>query len=624
MDIFEITGYRSGMAKDGVTYLEPADSFQEIVNGFVYRQVLQSRKGFSRFSSGRLTDGTRILGIFEHVLPDNSTQLLVCTQEFLYRYNSGTNTFDQLTNAGNAPAGGFGLTLDTPYVSGVTYPFADGSQRFVFTSDQMSDIYQYDGTDVQSFTLDNADFSNPPLGTLTKAWFVLWFGGRLCFFAPTIAGSFRPQMVLYSGIRDASGNGDKFDVVGAGDLSADTSEYLTGAGIEGNFVVGNFSRSNWVLEKTRDAFNPFFWRRVPSVLGTDAPFSSVSWGGETKSVGKTGLITTDGRVSSRFDNRIPDWTANEISQQYFDLTYGGFDREEGQFKWTYVKDEDGNTTQDRVLVHNYEEGTWSVYEQRFTVFGQTDVGTSLTWDEIDETIDPTWLRWDTTEEVWNKIGLSEFRQKTLAGDDEGFIYQVNTDYDDYAVGIAAITQAANAVVTTSSQAFKAGDRVGINSVVGMTEINNFDPTNQNALFEPYTVISATNTTVTLNVDSQDFTAYSSGGILSKLIAFSAKTIPFNPYRPDGRKIHMSHVEFLLDTNNGYAVVDMFMDEEDTPFKSVVLLRPDTILKPKQWITASVNCEANFITFVIRQESLSAQITITNMRMHCMAGGLTSA
>src|SRR3990172_980401 len=117
MDIFEITGYRTGVAKDGVNYLEPADSFQSIRNGYIYRQVLQSRQGFTQFSSGRLADGTRVMGIFEHTLPHSSKQLLVISKEFLYKFNEGTNTFDQVPMAGAAPGGGVAIATDEHYVS---------------------------------------------------------------------------------------------------------------------------------------------------------------------------------------------------------------------------------------------------------------------------------------------------------------------------------------------------------------------------------------------------------------------------------------------------------------------------------------------------------------------------
>ena len=625
MDIFEITGYRTGVAKDGVNYLEPADSFQSIRNGYIYRQVLQSRQGFTQFSSGRLADGTRVMGIFEHTLPDSSKQLLVISKEFLYKFNEGTNTFDQVPMAGAAPGGGFAIATDEDYVSGTTYPFGDGSQRFVFTGKGMSDIYMYDGTNVLSFTnlVDNPDYQAPSGGALTNAWYVIYFGERLNLFQPLIGGLDNPQAVLYSAIRSVSGNGDKFNTVGAGLLPADTQEYLNGASILGNYIIGNFSRSNWVLEKTRDPFNPYIWRKVPGVIGTDAPFSFASWNNEIRSVGKTGIIATDSRESLRVDNKIPYFSTDDILPSEFNLTYGGFDRLNGQFLWSYKEAGTEGSTQDTVLVNNYEEGSWSVYDARFTVFGQTDGGLALTWEDIDETKNPSWAQWDTTEEIWNSIGVTQGTQKTLAGDDSGFIYQLNQDYDDYFSNITAITNAGSAVLTTSDQAFAIGDRVVIANVEGMTEINNFDPSNLEADLEPYTITAASLNSITVNANSTDWSAYTTGGSISKLILFEATMNPFNPYRDKGRKVFVSHLEFLLNTNSGFVYLDMYADEEESPFKSGVLLQPGSSTKERKWITAIVNQESDFLTFKIRQESPATQAVIISIRIHCRAGGMTS-
>ena len=627
MEIYEITGNKTGVSQEGVNFLEPADSFQNMFNGYIYRQVLQSRQGFSQFSTGRLDDGSRVMGIFEHILPeDNTTDLLVISKEFLYKYNTATDTFDQIPFNARIllldPAYSFEIASNENYVSGTSYPFSDGSQRFVFTGKGMKEVYFYDGSEIGIFTntTDNTDYDPPAFGAITKSTYVIWFGERLNFIAPYINNILQPQAVLYSGIRDTSGNGDKFNVAGSGMLSADTYEYINGATIRGNTLAINFNRSNWTLEKTRDAFNPYFFRRVPSVLGTDAGFSAVSWSDEVRSIGKTGIISTDGRESLRVDNKIPYFTTDNIDPNDIDLTYGGFERNTSQFMFSYRDNEsslEDADTQDKVLINNYEENTWSIYDQRFSCFGQTTKGQDLTWDDIYEANQKSWKRWDRTEEIWDKIGITATTQKTLAGDNDGFIYELNVDYDDYYADISGITNASSAVITISDSAFKEGDKVFISDVEGMTEINY---ENQGVYA---TVTSASLNSITVNVKSTNFTPYTSGGSVSKVIEFYAETIPFNPYRSIGRKCYVSHVEFLLDTNNGHLRVDVYEDEEESPFKADVLIEPQGLEKAREWITMTVNQEANFLTFVLKQDSAEVQVRQTSMRIHCEPGGLTS-
>ncbi len=657
MVVYEITGTKTGVARDGVNFLEPSDSYQNMFNGFIYRQILQSRFGFKQFSLRRVSndfalDNTRVLGIFENILVNagnNVRETLAITKKYLYIYNDTTNVFDRIPMNSADPIGDFGIDGDSSYVSGTTYPFKNGSNRFVFTGKGMLDTYFYDPTPitggVKRFTniVDNPDYA-PPLvgfpptpGTLKNAWYVVWFGERLNLFNPLVSGLQYPQSVFYSGIKNAEGNGDKFNVPGAGRLPADTFEYINGISILGNVIIANFSQSNWVLEKTRDAFNPYFWRKVPSVLGTDASFSFESWNDEVRSFGRTGIIKTDNRQSLRIDNKIPYFTAQDMDQSNFDLTYGGFDPIRGQFLFSYLSIEadesiaEESITQDKVLINNYEENTWAINDERFSVFGNSTNGINIAMEDIYEGNDPSgaWAQMDTTLDIWNEIGIGEETQKTLAGDNDGFIYELNKEFDDYRYPITGITAAFQAVLTVSDSAFKAGDRIAISGVIGMVNINgesinNFDPENPYDVVAPYTVISSTNTTVTINLNTSLYTPYSSGGSITKIINFYAETIPFNPFREEGRLVRITHVEFLLDTNAGYLQVDAYQDEEETPFKTNILIQPKSTTKERQWVTMSVDNEANFMTFVLKQESPALQVRLTSMRIHCEKGGYTSA
>lgn len=624
MEIYEITGYPIGRNQEGVNFLEPSASFETLEDGYIYRQVIYSRQGFSQLGNrlgtlvGEQPDNSRVMGIFNFIYPDDTKQLLVITKNYLYYYDTVTNQFNQ---APNSPAVPFGMTLDDAYISGTTYPTASNGARFLFTSSGMTDIYAFDGTTVTSFSA-SADYAAPTAGALTKAKYICWFGERLNLFCPEIDGVTVNQQVLYSGIRTTSGNGDKFNVPGSGTLSADTYNYITGITIPGDYILANFNQSNWTLEKTRDAFNPYFWRKIPSVIGTNADFSAVAWNNTTESLGMTGVISSDGRTSLRTDNQIPYFTVDEISQQYFNYTYGGFDRVTSQYLYAYRSADSQleEITQDKVLVHNYEESTWSVYNMRFSCFGQVYNGPTLSWDDIDENIDPSWGQWDTTEEVWDKIGIGIETQKTLAGDNQSFVYQLNVDYDDYFVVITNITQASSAVITVNPCALQVGDEVYFEDVQGMTEINGLT-----AIITAINTTDGATTEITVNVDSSGFTAYTLGGSVSKLIKFYAKMVPFNPYRAEGRRVYVSHVEFLLNTNAGEILVDLFEDEEESPFKANVLVRPDPASnRAREWITVTVGQESNFISLAMKQSSVSQQVQISSIRIHCSRGGYTSA
>lgn len=632
MEVWEITGFRSGIDRSGVNFLEPKDAFQNIENGYIYRQVLQSRLGFKQFSSGPLSDGLRVMGIFTNYLRDGSTQTLAITKDHLYVYDSVTDTFDLVPTGGSLGVGHlFGIAGNESYVSGTTYPLANGDDRFVFTSIGMTHVYQYSAGVVTDFTnaIDNPNYQQFAGGQLTRAKHVIYFGERINFFYPVIVAAPYPQGILFSAIRTAGGNGDKFNTSGAGLIILDTIDFISGASILGNIISMNLSNSNWALEKTRDAFNPYLARKIPSVIGTNASFSFAQWGIEVMSVGITGILTTDGRMSNRADDKIPFFTQDEIDEASIDLTYGGFDRNTSQFLFSFLSAESASltTTQDKVLVGNYEERSWSVYDMRLSVFGETFEGMNKPWNQIfDDNVEhASWAEWRTTEEIWNKIGIGDNTYKCLAGDNNGYIYELDQDCDDYYTPItgAGITNANPAVITIGGANFQIGDEVTISDVVGMTEINNFDPALPNEPYLPWIVTAVTPTTVTIQCNSLAFGVYVSGGSVSKVIKFKAETIPFNPWREQGLRVFITHVEFLLNTNSGTLSVDVYQNEETTPFKQNILIQTTTTLQARQWINMSVNNEADFMTFTLKQTNPAVQVKLQSIRIHCAPGGSTS-
>ena len=638
MEVFEITGYKTGISEAGVNFLQPKDSFQNIEDGYIYREVLQSRKGIGYYTP-RLAGETRVMGIWTFNKPDGSSELLAADTNFLYRYNEATNVFDQLAFGGSMVGyAGFTIGSNDAYISGTGYPTKTNTERFIICGDGIganvngSAIFFYDGTDVKDFMniVDNPEYGAPIDGVLIRARHVVYFNERLNLIAPVLGGTTRNQGVLYSGIKDAGGNGDKFNIAGSGLIQLSTHDSIRGVSILGQGLQLLLEDSTRVLDITTNAFTPYRLRSIPSVIGTDAAFSAVNWNRTVDSIGKYGVIESDGRNSLRIDDKIPNFTAEKISQEYFNLTYGGFDRANGHFLWTYKKDQRFPTlfatkTQDHVLVRNYEEDSWSIFNIRLTCISETEAGRSLIWDEIEATTgNPSWNRWDTTEEVWNKIGAGKYVHKTLAGDDLGFIYELNSDADDYFTNITGITQASNASLTLEASAFKVGDEVVVEGVTGMTEINNFDSSDDDQTdINLYTIRTADPTTVTLNVDSSLFTAYVSGGKLSKPIKFYAETIPLNPYRAEGTRFYISHVEFLLNTNAGSMKVSVYENDSYNAFLRDILIKPSGISQGTEWVTLPVNNEADFMRFTFSQISPANILKIKSMRIYGDRGGFTN-
>ena len=104
-------------------------------------------------------------------------------------------------------------------------------------------------------------------------------------------------------------------------------------------------------------------------------------------------------------------------------------------------------------------------------------------------------------QIWHRINtslLGDTVQMAFTLSETQMFSTKESTYD-----ITGATQAAQCVLTCENSFF-AGQTITITGVVGMTQLNN----------NSYTVVSATTTTVTINVNSTGFTAYVSGGIAS--------------------------------------------------------------------------------------------------------------
>jgi hypothetical protein len=132
------------------------------------------------------------------------------------------------------------------------------------------------------------------------------------------------------------------------------------------------------------------------------------------------------------------------------------------------------------------------------------------------------------------------------------------------------------------------------------------------------------TSITVDRDSTNFTAYASGGLVSKVIEFSAETIPFNPWRSEGKKVFVSFIEILIDVGAlGEVLLDVYSDDDEAAFMQDVPLKPQNTEAQREWVSMSINQEANFITFAMRQTSPGSQVKITSFRIHCSPGALSS-
>jgi hypothetical protein len=227
---------------------------------------------------------------------------------------------------------------------------------------------------------------------------------------------------------------DPNDWTNDGYVDADTVEWIMAAEFLGDELIVFFERSVWTLEYTEDEDLPFVWRKIADTEGAYATFTASAFSDEVTVLGPTGLIGTDGRDVYRIGEKIPDitldWNPSNLNWSYSATL------DELRQVWTSYVDIASEVV-DSVLVMNYKEKSWSIYDLSMVVFGFYEAISSaeLTWDEIEET-------WDEIEWAWDDRTRVAGYPITLGGDTSGNIYRLNHGGTDDGADISFEVQSA--------------------------------------------------------------------------------------------------------------------------------------------------------------------------------------
>ena len=309
----------------------------------------------------------------------------------------------------------------------------------------------------------------------------------------------------------ATPNGYWEDITGLGGfITAGYKQPITTVSPNKDVLIVGFNTRQSRLVYSGDDILPFSFYIINSELGSGATFSAINLDRSVLTIGQHGFTSTAQIGGERFDLNIPDALFE------FNFLNNGMQRITAQRdfinKWiyfTYCSNQNTFVFPTQTLQYNYREKSWAMFNECYTSYGQFRHSTGLTWAEVGARF-PTWSDWD---ETWASGASTVIQPKVIGGTPQGYIVERDSGTGEeptvyisnisFPTTITAVTQAVNAVVTTMNN-FRAGQVVTIMGVVGMVQLNG----------NMYTIISATPTTITLNVNSTGFTAYVSGGMVS--------------------------------------------------------------------------------------------------------------
>lgn len=574
--------------------------------------------------------GNPVMMIANFYTSTNIRELIVADTEFVNRYNSTTNRFDDispaLTYTGNS----------SNFFSWVNYTSGAGVPRLLF-SNNVDPIQSYDGLAVTNYAY-TLSTGNPPVPVTTLTCLLMFeFKDRLLLLRTTENGTIFPKRIRISG---TGANADVFDTTatGAGVIDIPDETWINGAAFNRDQLVIFTEASTWTLSFTGNDVTPFILKKLDESRGSGAPFAAITYLNRTTTASPRGLIITDGYNVERMDNKIPDYSFNKIDPENFVLCFAGaVDEDRDHYLIHPVPNESPST---RILVTNYEEDNFSVYRIPLSCMGNYLESFDITWNDLLVKYPDGPDVWDvfgTDYKSWNAFGYTRGTPISLGGGHNGEIWRLNVDgLEDNPLRIRNITypdpvNSPNLIdVETDFNNYQVGDYIFFVGNSGLTDINN----------KQYAIISFSVNNFIFRVDKQTLTTDAWTGTTiattSRVIPFESTTKQFNPFSNQAAKVKCGWLYFYVSTTDTFLtdlsdnpvpakiLVEIITDDNEqpiavtnfnvTPF-SANATNLTNVTGSKKWTKIWINQTARFIQFRVKNTQAGA-----NIKIHAMMPG----
>ena len=343
-----------------------------------------------------------------------------------------------------------------------------------------------------------------------------------------------------------------------GAIDAPTAEAIITAQFLKDRLIVYFESSTWEIVFTGNQDNPFVWQKINTELGAESTFSQVPFDKFVLGVGNVGIHACNGSNVDRIDEKIPD----EVFEIHNDNN--GIERVAGirdyyteMVYWTFPS-EDRSTDypfNNRVLVYNYKNGSWSFNDDSITAFGyfQSNISnttTGVTWGELN-------TAWESCDFPWRSAVLQAKFKNVIAGNQEGYTFIVNPDvsFNSPALQITDMSYVStfNATMTVINHNLSVDDYVKVENVQGVAGLNG----------NIYKVDVITPTTILLLVPDVITGSYIGAGTLTRVTPIDFKTKQYNFYGEQGRNAYLSRLDCFVDkTTSGACTVDFYISSSD--------------------------------------------------------------
>lgn len=420
------------------------------------------------------------------------------------------------------------------------------------------------------------------------------------------------------------------DIIGKGGfLDAPTNEQIISAEFIKDVLLVKFERSSWKLLYTGNETLPFIFQKINTELGAESTFSLVPFDRGVFSVGNVGILTDDSVNVERIDLRIINdvFTINNDNEGV-KRVHGIRDYVNELVYWTFPNSAENPTFPNKILIYNYRNETWAIFNDSFTCFGYFQRTSDVVWATLPYR---TWSEWI---EAWNSGALQSKFPEIVGGNQQGFIeilMQRGGSFNDVSLAITNIIPNVPPIpvaIVIPNHNLQTGQFI---KIIGIQGIGAPNPSTLNDIIYKVEVVDA-NTIIVfflgpLGITQQTLDIggiYIGGGKVQVINNINILTKRFSPFYEIGSQVRLGYVDFLFDkTELGEITVNLFIDESDDIIvndpindtsilgNAIVLTRPESPDIPFQ--TNQQKIWHRFYTYVIAQ-NYQLQLTFSDAQM----------
>jgi hypothetical protein len=374
------------------------------------------------------------MGIFRYYAPDGSKETLAFDTKRAAVYDGTNNRFNPLDSA-DIMSGS-----DTDYIWAENWQHSNSTNRMYFTNGK-----SYDGVSVDGIRYyDNA---SPTITTL----FTPSLGGTRTLYGSKLIFAIKQRLVVLNVYEfdsvgkttdnfpqrarwcQAQGPSNWDDTVagGGGFVDAPTGEQIISARSLQDVIIVFFTSSVWTLRPVPDPALPFRWDKINDYRACDGKMATIQYDRYVVAFGVRGITATDGVETKRVDDRINDFTSDEVNVDEFQKVYCARDYDSKRFWTLYANDDEEDEDENsKALIFDDDSKAYSTYIISMNCLGYGNFSKDYGLDDFiaANNLDVSLI--DMNDETLQSYFWQDNAEAFLGGDIGGIVYVMQTEGTD--------------------------------------------------------------------------------------------------------------------------------------------------------------------------------------------------